>query len=158
MTDTYSSDYIAGLVNELRKLPSETEWVEFKHNNAEPSEIGEYISALSNSAAMMDKTTSYMVWGVDDKTHEIIGTVFDPNSARVGNEELENWLLQRLSPKIHFRFFHLDIEGKQVILLEIAAAFQHPVKFQQIEFIRVGSYKKKLKDFSEKRTRVMAMS
>lgn len=150
MTDTYSSDYIAGLVNELRKLPSETEWVEFKHNNAEPSEIGEYISALSNSAAMLDKTTSYMVWGVDDKTHEIIGTVFDPNSARVGNEELENWLLQRLSPKIHFRFFHLDIEGKQVILLEIAAAFQHPVKFQQIEFIRVGSYKKKLKDFSEK--------
>ena len=119
MTDTYSSDYIAGLVNELRKLPSETEWVEFKHNNAEPSEIGEYISALSNSAAMMDKTTSYMVWGVDDKTHEIIGTVFDPNSARVGNEELENWLLQRLSPKIHFRFSIWTLKGNKLSFLRL---------------------------------------
>jgi hypothetical protein len=28
-------DYLAGLVRELCKLPKETEWVEFKRNNAE---------------------------------------------------------------------------------------------------------------------------
>lgn len=139
MTNNYSQDYIAGLVNELRKLPSETEWVEFKQDNDCPGEIGEYISALSNSAALLGKTNAYMVWGVDDKTHEIIGTVFDPNRKRVGKEELESWLLQRLSPRIHFRFFYLDVEEKPVTLLEIAAAFQHPVKFQHQEFIRVGS-------------------
>jgi predicted HTH transcriptional regulator len=39
------------LILELLKLPKETEWVEFKHNNSKPDEIGEYISALSNSAS-----------------------------------------------------------------------------------------------------------
>ncbi len=38
---------IERLINELTTLPKETEWVEFKVNNANPQEIGEYISALS---------------------------------------------------------------------------------------------------------------
>ena len=29
-------EYLIGLVHELRKLPTETEWLEFKHNDAEP--------------------------------------------------------------------------------------------------------------------------
>ena len=33
------------LVNELRKLPNETQWLEFKHNNYEPAMIGQDISA-----------------------------------------------------------------------------------------------------------------
>ena len=46
-----SLEYLVGLLHELRQLPKETEWVEFKCNNANPEEIGEYISALANSAA-----------------------------------------------------------------------------------------------------------
>ena len=38
------------LVNELRKLPTETQWLEFKHNNYTPDMIGKDISALANSA------------------------------------------------------------------------------------------------------------
>lgn len=44
----------------------------------------------------------------------------------------------------------LQIDGVVVILLEIGAAFRHPVQFKGEEFIRVGSYKKKLKDHPEK--------
>ena len=40
--------YWASLAHELRALPRETGWLEFKHNNAEPQEIGEYISALGH--------------------------------------------------------------------------------------------------------------
>lgn len=43
------------LVNELRKLPNETQWLEFKHNNYDPVMIGQDISALANSAAMCEK-------------------------------------------------------------------------------------------------------
>ena len=50
-----SPDYFIGLVQELRKLPKETEWTEFKVNKAEPVEIGEYLSALSNAAALAGK-------------------------------------------------------------------------------------------------------
>ena len=50
-----TTEYLKSLVNELRKLPSEIEWVEFKCNNKDPQMIGEYISALSNSAALCGK-------------------------------------------------------------------------------------------------------
>lgn len=139
-----------GILAELRKLPRETEWAEFKHNNAEPDEIGEYLSALANAAALTGKVHAWLVWGVDNDTHEIIGTSFSPAAVKVGNEELENWLLRLLSPKINFRFYALQANGKAVVLLEIGAAFRHPVQFKGMEFIRVGSYKKKLKDFPEK--------
>lgn len=79
-----------------------------------------------------------------------MGTSFDPHAARVGNEELESWLLRLLEPKIDFRFFHVVVEGRPIIMLEIHRAARHPVGFQGQEYIRVGSYKKKLKEFPEK--------
>jgi len=150
MTVDRTTEYLVGLLNELRKLPRETEWVEFKRNDAEPDDVGEYISALANSAALLGKACAYLVWGIDDATHDVVGTTFVGTKTKVGNEELENWLLRLLTPKIDFRFFEFVAEGKPVTLLEIGRAFRHPVQFKGQEFIRVGSYKKKLKEFSEK--------
>lgn len=143
-------EYLISIVHELRKLPQETEWLEFKQNKTEQEDIGEYISALANSAALAGKVNAYMVWGVEDKEHKIVGTGFKPKQFKVGNEELENWLLRLLEPKINFQFHELSIDDHAVVLLEISAAFRHPVQFKGIEYIRVGSYKKKLKDYSEK--------
>jgi len=97
------ADYLISLVRELCKLPQETEWIEFKVNNAGPQEIGEYISALANSATLVGKAFAYLVWGVADGDHTIAGTRFVPHAAKVGNEELENWLLRLLAPKIRRR-------------------------------------------------------
>ncbi len=143
-------EYLKSLVKEIIKLPNETEWIEFKHNNDEPQMIGEYISAIANSTALNGKINGYMIWGVDDKTHELLGTTFSPSLAKKGNQELENWLLGNLEPKIDFRFYELEINDKNIVLLEINPAYRHPVKFNGIEYIRVGSYKKNLKDLSEK--------
>ncbi len=63
---------------------------------------------------------------------------------------MESWLLRLLEPKINFRFHALAIDDKPVVLLEIGAACRHPVQFQGQEYIRVGSYRKKLKDYPEK--------
>jgi predicted HTH transcriptional regulator len=89
-------------------------------------------------------------WGIDDKTHEIIGTSLDPDTARKGAEELESWLLRLLQPRIDFGFQKTQIEGKPVVVLQIGKAFRHPVQFAGVEYLRIGSYKKKLKDFPEK--------
>jgi predicted HTH transcriptional regulator len=150
MTSDRPAAYLVSLAYELCALPRETEWVEFKVNDAEPQAIGEYISALANAAALVGKAFAYLVWGVRDQDHAVVGTSFDPHAARVGNEELESWLLRLLEPKIDFRFFHAVAEGRPLVLLEIHRAARHPVAFQGQEFIRVGSYKKKLKDFPEK--------
>jgi len=147
---TYTQEYLLKLLKELCALPNETEWVEFKRNYIEHQKIGEYISALSNSAALSDKMAGYLIWGIDDATHKIVGTDFQPKKFKVGNEELENWLLRLLSPKINFNFYELDTEQGKVVILEIDRAVRSPVQFQGKEYIRIGTYKKLLKDFPEK--------
>lgn len=146
MSPDPTPDYLAGLVTELRKLSTETPWLEFKKDNDDPLEIGEYISALSNAAALHGKANAYAVWGVEDGTHAVVGTGFKPAQAKKGGEELENWLLRLLDPRLHFRFFELSYEGKPVVVLEIPRASGRPVQFQGVEFIRVGTYRQKLKD------------
>jgi len=142
--------YWASLAYELCALPRETGWLELKHNNADPQEIGEYSAALANTAALEGKAHAYMLWGVDDATHELRGTNFNPAHKRIGNEELENWLLRQLAPKISFRFVPLILNSLPLVLLEVDCAYRHPVQFAGAEFIRIGTYKKRLKDFQEK--------
>ena len=150
MTTDRSEEYLKALLRELCALPAETEWVEFKHNNQDPQEIGEYISSLSNSATLCGKTNAYLVWGVNNETHDVVGTTFTSHTTKKGNEELENWLLRLLTPRIHFHFYSIQVEQKPVVILEIARAVRNPVQFQGVEYIRVGSYKKKLKEYPEK--------
>lgn len=142
-------NYLASLVRELCKLPAETPWLEFKHNKYDPQVIGERISALANSAALEGKSTAYLVWGIEDGTHCVLGTSFDPAMAKVGNEALENWLRHSLTPPLHFLFHTLDLDGVRVVILEIPRASHRPIQFNGIEYIRSGSYTKKLKDFPE---------
>lgn len=144
-----SPEYIKSLLKELCRLPKETEWVEFKRDNANPAEIGEYISALSNSATLKDKAFAYLVWGIEDGTHELVGTTVLPTQIRKGAEEFENWLVRLLNPRIHFRFIEIELEGKQISMIEIPRASHQPVQFQGVEYVRVGSYKKKLKELPE---------
>ena len=110
-------EYIKSLVYEFIKLPNETEWLEFKQNNKEHHQIVEYISALSNSAILNNKPNAYLLWGINDKTHEIIGTNFKPTAEKIGNENLDNWLLRLLEPKIEYRFYEVNIDGKHIVLL-----------------------------------------
>ncbi|MDQ7778079.1 MAG: ATP-binding protein [Planctomycetota bacterium] len=141
---------LESLVRELVALPKETEWVERKHSKADPVEIGEYVSALSNSAALHDKPCAYVLWGVDDKSGQVVGTTFRPRQAKVGNEELENWLLTQLDPRVDVRIHEDELDRKHVVLFEIQPASHKPVGFRGTEWIRIGSYKKKLRDHPEK--------
>ncbi len=86
MTADRNPDRIASLVRELSRLPQETEWVEFKENQSDPQVIGKYLSALANGAALCGKPAGYLVWGVQNGTHRIVGTRFSPSKARKGGE------------------------------------------------------------------------
>ena len=150
MSAPLTDDYAAGIVRELRWLPAETEWVEFKVNQEDPDEVGRYVSGLSNAAAISGKTKGYLVWGIEDETHEVVGTAFSPSTKKVGGEVFENWLLRPLHPKIDFEFKELVIDGKRVVLLAVERAFKNPVRFKSEAYIRVGSALKKLKDAQAK--------
>ncbi|MFN6946657.1 MAG: ATP-binding protein [Cytophagaceae bacterium] len=136
------------LLSELRSFANETEWIEFKINNDE--ELGEYISALSNSACLHDKQFGYIVFGIDDKTHRIVGTDFTIDKKGKGNEDLIPWLTRSLNPKIHFDCYTLNYSEGKVVIFRIRATANTPVTFLNTAYIRIGSYKKKLSNFPEK--------
>ncbi|MBQ2897913.1 MAG: putative DNA binding domain-containing protein [Clostridia bacterium] len=137
------------LVNKLREYDNEENWFEFKHNNYDPEIIGQDISALANGAAFAEKACAYMIWGVDDKTHEIVGTDYDQYSLKVGNQEIENWLRTLISKNAEFEFKTIYMNDKRVVVLIIYKATNQTVTFKKVDYIRVGSYTKKLNDFPQ---------
>lgn len=151
MPQNKDTEYLQSLLRELLKLPGETEWVEFKHNNADPAMIGEYLSALANSAALLGKQNAYVVWGIEDDSQTVVGTRFSPGRARHKKQELESWLLQKCKPRIDFHFYELAADnGLPVVILEIQAASHTPLQFDGIKYIRVGSYKKNCGSFQKR--------
>lgn len=145
------------LIRELTIRAGESEWVEFKCSYVDPSEIGQYISAIANAAALHHQEKGYLIWGIENETQRIVGTAFKPRSTKRGNEELESWLGQLLFPRVDFRIHEFEYETKPMVLFEVPAALHTPVRFQGMEYIRVGSYKKKLHDYPEKERALWAI-
>ncbi len=87
------------LIDRLRALPTETEWFEFKRNNCEPQALGEYLSALANAACLASQARGYLVVGIENITHDVVGTRFDPYAMKAkGNQDLLPWLGAGLRP------------------------------------------------------------
>lgn len=143
---------LARLCSELRELP----WLEFKENLPDPEEIGEYISALSNSAVLSGTTHGYLVWGARDSDHAIVGTSFNPFSSKgAGNEDLIPWLMRLMNPQVYFEFRVVDTgKGMRAVILEVDAARATPVSFKSTRYVRIGSYKKPLAGYPEYETRL----
>lgn len=150
---------LVALVNELRSYESETNWFEFKHNNYDPEMIGQDISALANGATYSEKSCAYMIWGIHDKTHDVVGTEYDQYTLKVGNQEIENWLRQLTSSNAEFEFHKIqmkdkDLNDKDILVLIIYKATNQTVTFKKVDYIRVGSYTKKLSDFPQMRAQL----
>ncbi len=142
------------LIANLIILPFETEWVEFKENVFNPDDIGEYISALANSACLHDKNEAFLVFGIEDKTHKIKGTKVNLKNKKVGNEELENWFARHLNPRVDYEILNLEFDNLPISMIKIYPSYNQPVRFKGTAFIRVGSYKKKLSNFPEKERKI----
>ncbi|MDR0872013.1 MAG: putative DNA binding domain-containing protein [Prevotellaceae bacterium] len=143
------------LLHNLLQYPHESEWVEFKLNFHSAEEIGERISALSNGACIQNQPFGYLVFGIDDKTHEIRGTTFRAKLYKKGNEELEHWLATRLNPRIDFSIYEFDYDTNcHLSLFCIPAAKAQPVGFLHKPYIRVGSITRLLSEFPEKEAKI----
>ncbi len=143
MTFQRDIDLIDDLLNHNSELP----WLEFKKNNADHNVIGKLCSAISNSARLDDRDFGYLLWGVDDITHQIIGTNFDPHNTKIGNQPLQFWLVQKLKPNIAFNFKIVPHPNGRIVILEIPATTSAPIEFDNIAYVRIGSTTPKLIDY-----------
>ena len=147
------TDNTEQLLHHLISIGKESEYLEFKEN-FDKEVVGERISAIANSVALTGREFGYIVFGVEDKTFRIVGTSFDPQKNKVGNEPIMNWLHQRVEPRTDFEFSTCSFEGKNVVLLKIPAAIERPVLFNKVAYIRIGEVTRKLGDFPQKERRI----
>lgn len=145
-----SREHIA-LIDRLRALPTETEWFEFKRNRYEPQVLGEYLSALANAACLASQPRGYLLFGIDDETHDVIGTRFDPYAVKgKGNQDLVPWLTAGLRPNPGLEVHAVDHPNGRVVLFEVGPARDQPVSFSGTAYVRVGTSTTELAKHPEK--------
>lgn len=144
---------IKGIVSDLRSYSLEREWFEFKVNWLQPTQLSEYISALSNSAVLAGRRSAYFVWGVENETHAVVGTRFDADRD-VNGEPLKHFLARQFSPEIAFEFDEGTVEGERIVVLAIPAAKIAPTSFSNERFIRIGSSKENLRKYPERKSQL----
>ena len=110
------------IFNNLR-YHHENEVVEFKkaENSFDFDDLGKYFSALSNEANLRDKGFAWLVFGVHDKTREILGTSFKNSMKSL--QKLKQDLSQHTTDNNTFRdIYELNVEDKRVLMFQIPAA------------------------------------
>ena len=82
-------------LDELRALPAETEWLEFKEapQNIDIEELGRYVSALANEANLHGRRCGWIILGVKDRRdarsglRPIVGSTFKSSAAAMNDPE-----------------------------------------------------------------------
>ena len=127
------------IFEKLRFYP-EDEVVEFKkaENSFDFDDLGKYFSALSNEANLRDKSFAWLVFGVQDKTREILGTSYKNGLKSL--QKLKHDIAQHITDNNTFRdIFELTVEGKRVLLFQIPAAPRGiPIAWQGHFYARRG--------------------
>ena len=138
------------LIDELRALPKENEWVEFKTGTATTNErLGQYLSAISNAACIASQSFGYLIFGIKNETHDVVGTTYKFKNAKEGNEELELWIRRLLIPSIRFQHFVCQYNQFYLEIFKIPAAKGEPTHFKKISYIRFNSSLTDLRNFPE---------
>ena len=140
---------IKTIIEQLIKRSAEEEWFEFKVDWFNAKDLGEYISALSNVAVLKQKEFAYFIWGIDNNTHEVVGTEVDYHK-EIKGEPLQHYLARQLSPEIAFSFEETVIRGKRVVALVIPCAKEVPTSFDNERYVRIGSSKVNLKKYPKR--------
>lgn len=146
-------DDLKKIVQPLLSSVSEEEWYEYKENWYDAVGIGEYISSLSNAAAMCGEECAYLIWGVNNATHEVVGTTFNYHMD-VKNEPLQHFLARQVTPDVGFSFAEITMKGKRVVVLTIPAARQVPTSFNGTRYLRIGSSKVNLNKYPERESQL----
>jgi predicted HTH transcriptional regulator len=138
------------LLRSLCGLPAEQGWAEFKMNQFDADNVGKYISGLANASMLDRKKHAYMIWGVQDKTHEILGTSVRVATEKIGNDDFMFWVNQNMRPKLNIHHVAFEVDEKHVEMLVIEPGYARPVSFKGREYIRSGTSLTPLEQHEEK--------
>lgn len=134
---------------DLLAQPEETRWLEFKVDKLDSARVGEYISALANGACLDKQSEGWLLLGVENETHAVVGTHKRLRKMRLGNEDLEFHLRRKLDPCPAFEFCHIEWEGQVVEAVRVAPVLGQPVRYGSEAFIRINSQTTTLRKYPD---------
>ena len=148
---TIAQKYTLLLKEQISSIKKENRYLEFKSNYQDAQKLGKYISALSNGACLDRQDFAYLYFGINDETLDAEGTTFDPlRTKAIGNQDLELYLRQYISPKINFSIDTFLYENKtRMVVFKIPAAVNEPTCFMGKSYIRVDSHITELSPYVE---------
>lgn len=124
----------------------ESEVVEFKkaENNFDFDDLGKYFSALSNEANLRGLPFAWLVFGYDEKMHEIIGTSYKDGEGALN--KVKHDLTNNMSDGQTFReIIPVEVDGKRILMFKIPASPRNIVmKWKGIAYGRDGESLKPL--------------
>jgi len=145
-----NSQYAAILKSQIESIKKENRFLEFKSNYQEAERLGKYISALANGACLDNKEFGYLYFGIEDETLLIKGTTFDALRTKAkGNQDLELYLRQNITPKNNFQIEEFEADGKRIVVFIIPSAKEEPVCFFGIPYVRVDSSVTDMRPYSD---------
>lgn len=125
---------------------SESEVVEFKkaENNFDFDDLGKYFSALSNEANLRKLDFAWLIFGYDEKKHEIVGTSYKNGEGALNN--LKHDFSQHTTDGQTFReIIPIEVDGKRILMFKIPASPRNIVmKWKGIAYGRDGESLKPL--------------
>lgn len=136
------------LINIFQSLIShkESEVVEFKkaENSFDFDDLGKYFSALSNEANLRGLEFAWLIFGYDEKKHEIVGTSYKNGESALNN--LKHDFAQHTTDGQTFReIVPIEVDGKRILMFKIPASPRNIVmKWKGIAFGRDGESLKPL--------------
>ena len=118
----------------------EDECVEFKeaNDNFPTSDIGKYFSALANEANLRGHASGWLVFGVENKRHAVVGTSYREDHERLMS--LKHQIAQGVDPSTTFADIHVLMHPQgRVVLFEVPAAPRGmPIAWQRHFYARDG--------------------
>ena len=124
----------------------ESEVVEFKkaESNFDFDDLGKYFSALSNEANLRGLPFAWLVFGYDEKKHEIIGTSYKDGEGALN--KVKHDLTNNMSDGQTFReIIPVEVDGKRILMFKIPASPRNIVmKWKGIAYGRDGESLKPL--------------
>jgi ATP-dependent DNA helicase RecG len=129
------------ILKKLQKLPGETEVVEFKEakNGYDFTKLGKYFSALSNEANLKGRPYAWLVFGVENKRFNVVGSNF--RTSRKDIDSLKGEIADKTTNRITFIEIHelITEHHKRVVMFQIPAAPKGiPISFDGHYFGRDG--------------------
>ena len=124
-------------IDRMRSCPEEGQWFEFKTKRFDHAELGEALSGVYNGALIEDEPFAYVVYGIEDKTHDVKGTNLHSDQLAVGNEPVVFWLSKALDyPALEMK--PIRYQEKHLVVFYVRINPATPLIFQNQHYYRVG--------------------